>query len=122
MVEFESGFIKLMKTDENGINNTVSKLILPDEKIVGVFKTVRDSVVFTDRRIIATDVKGIGKKQDVTTIPYRMLNKFSIQTSGVLDADSELEIHLICGETLKFEFLGGKSVYEIGQALAKYAL
>lgn len=122
MVELDSGIIKLHQVDSEKMNSVVEKLLLPDEEVVGVYKTVRDSVVFTDRRIIATDVKGAGKKTDVTSIPYRQINKFSVQTSGILDVDSELEIHLICGETLHFEFMGTKAVYDIGQALAKFSL
>lgn len=123
MVEFDSGtLIKLHRVDADSINSTVQKFLVPQETIVGAYKTVRDTVIFTDRRIIAVDVKGAGKKQDVTTIPYRTINKFSVQTSGILDADCEVEIHLICGETLRFEFMGSKPAIEVGQALGAYAL
>lgn len=123
MVEFENGsVIKLHKVDNDSLNNTVKKYILPDEEILGVFKTVRDRVIFTDRRVIALDVQGAGARQDITSIPYRTVVKFSVVTTGLMDLDSEVELHLICGESFTFEFIGSKHVPEIGLALAKFCL
>lgn len=47
-------------------------------------------MVFTNKRFIAVNVQGLtGKKQDYTTISYKNINVFSIETSGVFGLDSE---------------------------------
>lgn len=127
MIDFQNGtFVKLRRVEDEDIGSTVRKLLLPDEEIVGVFKTVRDRVIFTDRRVMAVNIQGAtGKKQDITSFPYRKIVAYSIETSGVLDTDSELE--LLFGGVggvgrIRFEFFGSAHIAEIGQALAKYTL
>jgi PH (Pleckstrin Homology) domain-containing protein len=46
-------------------------VLIPDEKMLAVFKAVRDFVVFTDKRLIAVNVQGMtGKKRDFSSLPY----------------------------------------------------
>ncbi len=124
MLDFQNGTVmKLRRVDDEDIGGTVRKLLLPDEEIVGVFKTVRDRVIFTDRRILSVNIQGAtGKKQDITSIPYRKITAFSIETSGVLDTDSELELLFSGSARIRFEFFGSGHIGEIGQALAKFCL
>ena len=71
MIDFENGtFAKLRQVDNDDIGGTVRSLLLPDEEIIGVYKTVRDRVIFTDRRILAGNIQGAtGKKQDISSLP-----------------------------------------------------
>ena len=53
------------------VRNDVSGLLIDGEQIVAAFQTVRDQLVFTDRRIVAIDVQGlVGKKKTFTSLPY----------------------------------------------------
>ena len=68
--------------------------MIPGEEIIGCYKGLRDYVTFTNKRVIAVNVQGMtGKKKDFTTLPYSKIQAFSIETSGVFDLDSELELH-----------------------------
>ncbi|NMU26893.1 PH domain-containing protein, partial [Vibrio parahaemolyticus] len=66
------------------------KFLIDGETIFAAFKTVRDQVVFTNKRVIAANVQGItGSKVDYTSLPYSKINAFSIETSGTFDLDCE---------------------------------
>ena len=124
MIDFENGtFAKLRQVDNDDIGGTVRSLLLPGEEIIGVYKTVRDRVIFTDRRILAVNIQGAtGKKQDISSLPYRKVTAFSIETSGIFDTDSELELYFSGLGKVRFEFFGSGHMAQIGQTLAKYAL
>ncbi len=93
------------------------------ERIVGAYKSIRDGVVFTNKRIIAINVQGItGKKKDFTSIPYSKITTFSLETSGVFDLDAELEIYMSAVGKVKFEFTGSTNVKEICRLISAYAL
>ncbi len=122
MIDFENGsFVKLMKTDSVG--KGIDQLLIPGETIIGSYKGIRDSVTFTDRRVIAVNVQGLtGKKKDYTSLPYSKIQAFSVETSGVFDMDSELELWFSSIGLVKFEFSGGSDIVKIGQTIAEFIL
>ncbi len=122
MIDFENGsFVKLMKTDSVG--KGIDQLLIPGETIIGSYKGIRDSVTFTDRRVIAVNVQGLtGKKKDYTSLPYSKIQAFSVETSGVFDMDSELELWFSSIGLVKFEFSGGSDIVKIGQTIAEFVL
>ena len=122
MIDFENGsFVKLMKTDSVG--KGIDQLLIPGETIIGSYKGIRDSVTFTDKRVIAVNVQGLtGKKKDYTSLPYSKIQAFSVETSGVFDMDSELELWFSSIGLVKFEFSGGSDIVKIGQTLAEFVL
>ena len=84
---------------------------------------MRDYVVFTSKRIISVNVQGMtGKKKDFTSMPYSKIQVFSVETAGVLDLDSELEIYFSGLGKVRFEFSGASDIIQIGQIIASYAL
>ncbi len=87
------------------------------------FKTVRDLVAFTDKRIIAVNVQGLmGKKKDFTTLPYSKIQVFSIETAGTFDLDAELDLWFSAAGNIRFEFKGQVDIRQIGQLIATYVL
>lgn len=122
MIDFENGsFVKLMKTDSVG--KGIDQLLIPGETIIGSYKGIRDSVTFTDKRVIAVNVQGLtGKKKDYTSLPYSKIQAFSVEISGVFDMDSELELWFSSIGLVKFEFSGGSDIVKIGQTIAEFIL
>lgn len=122
MIDFENGsFVKLKKTDSVG--KGIDQLLIPGETIIGSYKGIRDSVTFTDKRVIAVNVQGLtGKKKDYTSLPYSKIQAFSVETSGVFDMDSELELWFSSIGLVKFEFSGGSDIVKIGQTIAEFVL
>ena len=124
MIDFKNGALfKLKKVDGNHLSNNLTNLLIEGESIIGVYKSIRDYVVFTDKRFISVNVQGItGKKQDFTSMPYKNISVFSIETSGTFDLDSELEIYFSGVGKVKFEFAGSSDIVEIGRIIGKYTL
>jgi len=68
-------------------------VLIEDEEVHLAFKVIRDFFVFTQRRLILVDVQGItGSKVDYMSVPYRAIVRFSVETAGTFDLDSELKI------------------------------
>ena len=125
MIDFTNKLIfKLKKVDNVKKEEALQDLLVDEETIIGAYQTMRDYVVFTSMRIISVNVQGLtGKKKDYTSIPYSKINVFSIETAGVLDLDSELELYIAGVEqVIHFDFTGFSDIKEIGKSIAKYAL
>lgn len=124
MIDFQNGsFVKLRQTQENDVSSILSNLLIPGEQIIGAYKGIRDSVTFTDKRVIALNVQGItGKKKDFSSLPYSKIQAFSIETSGVFDLDTELELYFSGLGKVKFEFTGNCDITLIGKTIAEHVL
>jgi hypothetical protein len=103
----------------------VNGLLIRGEEVVMAFKTVRDQLVFTNKRIISIDVQGItGKRKSFSTMPYSKIQYFSIQTPGFAELipDSELFLMFSNAFTAKFEFKGNVDIGKIGRMISEYVL
>ena len=93
----------------DSVRDEIHGLLIPGEQVEMAFQTVRDQLLFTNKRIIAIDVQGItGKRKSYSTMPYSKIQYFSIQTAGFAELfpDSELFIMFSNTFTAKFEFKG----------------
>ena len=125
MIDFnnEGFFARLKKVNNDEFGNIINDFLIDGENVIGVYKSVRDGVVFTNKRIIAINVQGItGKKQDYTSIPYNKISTFSLETAGFFDLDSELELYMSGVGKVKFQFTASTDVKEICKAISVYTL
>ena len=124
MIDFNnSSFVKMSRVNPDKLMKDIQPLLVNGETLVGAYQAMRDYVVFTNKRVISVNVQGItGKKRDFTSMPYSKISVFSIETAGVLDLDSELEMYFSGVGRVKFEFSGASDVVQIGQLIASYAL
>ena len=84
---------------------------------------MRDVVVFTDKRVICVNVQGLtGSKRDYTSMPYNKINVYSVESAGLLDLDSELELYFSGVGMVKFDFSGRSDIVQIGRMISKYVL
>ena len=124
MIDFNNGaFLKLKKIPNDEVSRQVAPLLISGEEIISSYKTIRDFVVFTTKRVIAVNVQGItGSKKDFTSLPYSKVQAYSVETSGTFDLDSELEMHFSALGKVKFEFRGNSDIVKIGQIISEYVL
>lgn len=122
MLDFKNGALfKLRKT--NGAPAEVQHLLINGENVISSYQGIRDSVVFTNKRIIVINVQGVtGKKKDFSSLPYSKVQAFSVETSGVFDMDSELELYFSALGKVKFEFTGQSDIVQIGQLISQHVL
>ena len=101
----------------------ISNFLLEDETVLAVFKTIRDQLVFTSKRIIAANVQGLtGKKVDYTSIPYSKIQTFSVESSGTLERDCEIEIYISSIGKIRFEIRGNFDIIAFNKVISKYVL
>ncbi|SDB32989.1 PH domain-containing protein [Eubacterium oxidoreducens] len=124
MIDFKNGtFVKLKATGGFKNQEIVEPLFVQGEEFISEYQGIRDFVIFTNKRVIATNVQGLtGKKKDYTSMPYSKITVFSVETAGVLDLDSELEMYFSGVGKVKFEFSGKSDIVKIGQLISEYAL
>ena len=124
MIDFENGALfKLKAVDNDSFAKLVNPLLTEDEYIVSSFRTVRDGVVFTDKRIIAINIQGMtGMKKDFTTLPYNKIQTFSIESAGLFDIESELELWFSTLGSVRFEFVSSADVAQICRVISERLL
>ena len=124
MIDFNNDiFVKMTPVNPKIFGHEVVPLLIPGEEIVGTYQAMRDGVVFTTKRIIAINVQGLtGKKKDMTSLPYSKIQAFSVETAGILDLDSELELWFSGVGRVKFEFAGKTKITEICKLISVYVL
>ncbi|QWX85242.1 PH domain-containing protein [Cellulophaga sp. HaHaR_3_176] len=103
------------------LNEKYGRLLIESEEIELGFKLLRDTFVFTNKRLILIDIQGItGSKIEYKSMPYKSISRFSLETSGTFDLDAELKIW-ISSENLPSvskKFNKSIDVYEVQKYLA----
>ncbi|MBQ9316568.1 MAG: PH domain-containing protein [Atopobiaceae bacterium] len=113
--------LKAIKASE--VRSEVPSLLLPGESVVSAFQTVRDQVIFTDKRVFVVNVQGLtGKKVSYFSYPYSKVQYFGIETAGVFDIDSELILAFSNGARLQFDFKSNVNIREICALISGYIL
>ena len=121
MIDFQNAaFLNLRPVPLSEAENALAPLLLNEETIIGAYRTVRDMVIFTDKRIVSQGITG--KKKDYTSLPYSNIQCWSVETAGVLDLDSELDLWFSGLGRVRFEFRGSVDIRAISQTIAGYVL
>ena len=69
------------------------KLLITGEEIELGFKLIRDTFIFTNKRLILIEKQGItGSKVEYKSIIYKSISRFSVETAGTFDLEAELKI------------------------------
>jgi len=99
--------------------------LLVDGEVIEVgFVVLRDTFLFTNKRLLLVNIQGIsGKQIEYLSIPYSKITKFSIQTGGNFDLNAELRLW-IGSDTIPFEkkFNKDVSIYDVQKVLASHIL
>ena len=91
--------------------------------MIAAFQTVRDQVIFTNKRVFVVNVQGItGKKTSYFSYPYSKVQYFGVETAGVLDIDSELVFVFSNGARLQFDFKSKVDIRAICAMVSAYIL
>ena len=123
MIDFKNPeFIKL-KEAPNAFNSELMPLLVDGEQIISSYKSIRDGVAFTNKRIFVINIQVvIGKKKDITSLPFSRVQAFSTETAGVLDMDSELELWFSGLGKVKLEFTGNTDIGKICRLISDLVL
>ncbi len=104
------------------IPNDVGSMLIPGERPVAAYRTFRDTAIFTSRRLIVRDAQGMtGKKVEVYSLPYTVINMWSSENAGTFDFNSELELWTRAGH-IKINLGKGVDVRRLDQLIAHAVL
>jgi hypothetical protein len=100
------------------------KLLTDGETIEVGFVVIRDTFVFTNKRLILVNIQGItGSKTEYFSIPYSKITKYSIETAGTFDLDAELKIWVGSDpKPIEKSFNKKVNIYDLQKVLAAYVL
>ena len=101
------------------------QLLTDSEEIELGFKLIRDTFIFTNKRLILVDVQGLtGSKTEYKTITYKSITRFSIETAGTFDLEAELKIWISSEvqPSIVKQFNKSVNVYDVQKVLAHHVL
>jgi hypothetical protein len=112
------------RKDAASIQAEYARLLAQDEQVHAAYGVVRDVFMFTNLRLILVDKQGFsGKKVSYESIPYRSIERFSVETAGTFDLDAELKIWVRGRhEPIAKEFDKGANIYEVQAILSAFVV
>ena len=124
MIDFQNtAYLKLKPVNDSDFSGMITPMFVPGEQIIQSFRGIRDGIVFTNKRIIAINVQGItGKKKDFTTLPHSKIQAYSVETAGIFDLDSELDLWFSGMGRIRFEFVARADVTGICRMISEKVL
>jgi len=111
--------------NQNELKKDFGKLLIDGEEIELGFKLVRDTFIFTTKRLILVDKQGLtGSKMEYLSISYKSISRFSVETAGTFDLDAELKIWISSEvhPSIKKRFNKSVNVYDVQNVLAHHVL
>ena len=124
MIDFSNAvYVKLAEmSPEDGLK-LVEPMLVDGETVFASFRTVRDRVVFTNKRVIAVNVQGItGKKKDYTSLAYSKIQAFSVETAAVFDLDTEMTLWFAGLGVVRFQFIAFFDITKFNKLIGAYIL
>jgi hypothetical protein len=111
--------------DQQTLQKEYGKLLIEGETIELGFKLIRDTFIFTTKRLILIEKQGItGSKVEYKSIIYKSISRFSVETAGTFDLEAELKIW-VSSETnpsIVKQFNKSVNVYDVQNILAHHVL
>jgi hypothetical protein len=108
--------------DPAAAQNEFGRLLGHGEQIHAAYQLLRDSFLFTNRRLILVDKQGItGRKIEYHSVLYRSITHFSVETAGSFDLDAELKIWISGNATpIQKQFSRNVNIYEVQALLTHF--
>ena len=104
------------------ITNDIAQLLVQGEQPIAAYKTVRDTAVFTNKRLIVKDAQGMtGKKIEIYSLPYSSVVMWSTENAGMMDFNSEVELWTKAGH-IKINLKKGIDIRRFDAILASVLL
>lgn len=112
------------RKDAAAVQEEYARIFAQDERVYAAYGVVRDLFIFTNMRLILIDRQGMsGKKVNYESIPYKSVERFSVETAGSFDLDAELKIWVRGRhEPISQEFDKSANIYEVQSILAAFAV
>lgn len=110
---------------QEDLTKDFGKILTEGEVMELGFKLIRDTFIFTSRRMVLVTIQGItGKKTEYLSIGYGSISRFSIETAGHFDLDAELKIWIASESSPSIikRFDRSVDVYDVQKVLALHVM
>lgn len=125
-MSFLSGLLgNATEANAQQIQSKYKEVFIPDEEVQAAFILIRDTFIFTNKRLILVDVQGTtGKKVEYLSVPYKSIKYFSVETAGTFDRDAELKIWVSNNPTptISKEIKKGIDIVALQRTLAHFVV
>ena len=123
MIDFQNPeHIRLHETKDD-FSKITGPILIDGEEVEACYKSVRDGIVFTNKSMIVISVEGVtGKRKNITSLPYSKIQTFSVETSGVFDLDTHLDLRFSGLGKVLLEFSGHTDVKKVCRLISNHAL
>jgi hypothetical protein len=111
--------------NQETLDKEYSKLLVDGETIELGFKLIRDTFIFTNKRLILVEKQGLtASKIEYKSILYKSITRFSIETAGTFDLEAELKIWVSSevNPSIIKQFNKSVNVYDVQKILAHHIL
>lgn len=104
------------------VEKQIASFVIENESIEQAYQLVRDMIVLTNKRIIVIDKQGVtGRKTEYLSIPYKSIVRYSIESAGHFDLDSDLKLWLSSTkEPITFDFRKSSNVADIVKIITRH--
>lgn len=118
-----SGILAWTLISECPVPHDVNDLLVEGEKAIAAYKTLRDSAIFTNKRLIVRDAQGLtGKKVEIYSLPYSSINMWSTENAGkLLDINAEVQLWTRAGH-IKINLQKGVDIRRFDKLIAEELL
>ena len=108
--------------DADKLTEEYGQILAQGENFEIGFVVIRDTFIFTDKRLILVNKQGItGKKAEYLSVPYSKITKFSVETAGHFDLDADLKIWVGSDpKPIEKEFNRKVNIYDVQSVLASH--
>ncbi|WP_235069544.1 PH domain-containing protein [Turicibacter sp. TJ11] len=121
MAEIQPKIIGLMNTNLEDGRDLFDFLISNQEEVLLSYKSVRDRLIVTNKKLLVIDVQGItGRKKEYMILPLSKLTAFSCESSGTFDLDAELKVWGSAINQMEFQFLKGTDIRPLVKILNEH--
>ena len=110
---------------QEDLSRDYGKILTEGEVMELGFTLIRDTFIFTSKRLILVDKQGItGSKTEFMSVAYKSISRFSIETAGMFDLDAELKIWVSSEAvpSITKKFNKSVNVYDVQKVLAHHVL
>lgn len=106
------------------LQSEYEQLLVDGETVEVGFQVIRDTFIFTSKRLILVNIQGVtGKRVEYLSVPYNKITKFSVETAGHFDLDAELKIWIGSDSNpLTKKFNTDVNIYDLQRVLAKHLI
>lgn len=102
-------FLTVVKSDE--INDDIIRFVNKDEKVVICLKSQRDVAIFTDKRIVLVDKKGInGFSRSIYVVEYASISSYILNINSI---SSVIEIITDSSHVMRFRLYKSINLEEV---------